>query len=276
VGRAIVLIVCLAAAGTVAAYTHYAQEQAEQTPVFTVHLPQRNADPAPPPAPRVQPQPPQRAAATPGDRASLARELQRELKRVGCYSGEISGVWTTSSRMAMKSFTDHVNATLPIDNPDYVLLSLVQAHQEMACGAPCPSGQAAIESGRCMPTAVLAKVPAGSTPEAKTEPSAEKSATANSSMVPAAAAAATALAATAAVPRGEPRAALAEGRARPAATAPPANNDAAPKSGRAERSARHSGPVPSAGVYERRSRRAANRSKPPKIVRNLLRAFGIN
>ncbi|MBX9590033.1 MAG: hypothetical protein K2X43_12060 [Hyphomonadaceae bacterium] len=256
-----------------AAYTQYSQEAAEQTPVFTVHLPQRHADPVPPAAPPAPP-PPQRATATPGDRASLARELQRELKRVGCYSGEVNGVWTTSSRMAMKSFTDHVNATLPIDNPDYVLLSLVQGHQERACGAPCPAGQAATESGRCMPSAVLAKTPASPAPEAKGEPSAEKSATTTTAVVPAAAAAA--LAATAAAPRGEPRAAAPEDRARPAAPAPPANTDRALRSGRSERSARQSGPTPSTGVYERRSRRASNSSKPPKVVRNLLRAFGIN
>src|SRR5262249_4147212 len=28
------------------------------------------------------------------DRVSLTRELQRELKRVGCYDGEVSGVWS--------------------------------------------------------------------------------------------------------------------------------------------------------------------------------------
>ena len=53
---------------------------------------------------------------------------------MGCYGGDINGVWTTSSRMAMKSFTDHVNASLPIDNPDHVLLSLVQGHRDAACG----------------------------------------------------------------------------------------------------------------------------------------------
>jgi hypothetical protein len=99
----------------------------------------------------------QKATAIPGDRASLARELQRELRRVGCYDGEINGMWTPSTRRAMKTFTDRANATLPIEQPDYVLLSLVQAHPTKACGAGCPTGQGLTEDGRCVPSAILAQ-----------------------------------------------------------------------------------------------------------------------
>lgn len=268
--RAIVLVLCLTAAGAVAGYTHYSQDSAEQTPVFTVHAPHRNADPAPPAAAPVQPSP--RATVAPGDRASLTRGLQRELKRVGCYSGEINGVWTTSSRMAMKSFTDHVNATLPIDNPDDVLLSLVQGHRDVACSAPCATGQAANENGRCTPNAVLAKGAAETAPlDAKAEPQVDKSSITTGSIVPAAAAA-TALAASAAIPKAEPKGSLPESRVRPAAVAP---DETPPKSGRPERSSRSSGPVPSERVHERRTRRTSSNSRPPKFVRNVLRAFGI-
>ena len=107
----------------------------------------------------------QRAVAVPNDRASLARALQRELQRVGCYDGEISGNWSTSTRMAMKAFTDRVNASLPTDAPDYILLSLVQRHEGRACGTGCPTGQLQSDEGRCVPSAVLAKAspkPAGS------------------------------------------------------------------------------------------------------------------
>src|SRR5262245_2389990 len=104
--RMIVLILCLASAGGIAGYTFFS-DRGEPAQVYTV-VP-RTPDPVVKPA----------AAATttidPGDRAALARALQRELKRVGCYDGEITGVWTTSSRMAMKAFTEHVNATLPVD-----------------------------------------------------------------------------------------------------------------------------------------------------------------
>ena len=65
----------------------------------------------------------------PGDRGSLAEDLQRELARVGCYDGQINGVWTTSTRQAMKAFLERVNATLPITQPDGVLLALVQGQR---------------------------------------------------------------------------------------------------------------------------------------------------
>jgi hypothetical protein len=98
--------------------------------------------------------PAQRTSTIP-DRDSLARELQRELKRVGCYEGELNGAWTTSTRKAMKAFTDRVNATLPVDRPDYILLTLVQGHQDKACGRPCPNGQGLGQDGRCLPNALL-------------------------------------------------------------------------------------------------------------------------
>ena len=41
-----------------------------------------------------------------------------ELRRVGCYGGELNGVWTPATRLAMKAFTERVNATLPVGDPD--------------------------------------------------------------------------------------------------------------------------------------------------------------
>ena len=249
--RAIVLLACLFAAAGVAAYTYYSDTRSSQTPVYTVLVPQRPPEPAAPPA---APQgAPQKAAVIPGDRASITRELQRELKRVGCYGGDITGIWTTSSRMAMKSFIDAVNAALPIDNPDQVLLSLVQQRQDTVCS-------------------IDAKAPA---PAEK-----EKSTTTLGAAVPAAAAAVGALAATT-----QPDAAKlppktgADDRPRPTAAAPapaPAEqpSKAAPQPDRAPRTAA-SGPVPAEGVYERKPRRSKQaNARPPKFVRNFLRALG--
>ncbi|MBY0559472.1 putative peptidoglycan binding domain-containing protein [Hyphomicrobium sp.] len=98
-------------------------------------------------------------SAEPGDpetRAELASDLQRELKRVGCYEGEITGAWNGSTRRAMAAFMDRANATLPTDNPDYVLLALVQSHHDLVCSAECPAGQIA-DGGRCVPRAVVAQ-----------------------------------------------------------------------------------------------------------------------
>lgn len=98
-------------------------------------------------------------------RAALAADLQRELKRVGCYGGAINGGWTTSTRRAMSAFMQRVNASLPFDEPDYILLSLVQTHDGIACGA-CPQGEQQAASGQCLPTAVLAEIDAAAKPRA--------------------------------------------------------------------------------------------------------------
>jgi hypothetical protein len=67
------------------------------------------------------------------DRASLTRALQRELKRVGCYRGDINGVWTDATRQAMTAFTERANARLPVSEPHQVLLVLVQNTQAKSC-----------------------------------------------------------------------------------------------------------------------------------------------
>lgn len=89
-------------------------------------------------------------------RVKLARELQAELRRVGCYEGNIDGDWGLSSKDAMAMFNDRVNASLPFDEPDYILLTLVQGHQGRACGLACPGGQGFDANGRCVPASVLA------------------------------------------------------------------------------------------------------------------------
>lgn len=99
----------------------------------------------------------------------LVRSIQIELARVGCYAGTIDGDWSTDTRKAMKAFNDRVNATLPIAQPDYILLTLLQGHAAKACGTLCPAGQAEAENGACLPRSVLAEsrrrsaVAAGST-----------------------------------------------------------------------------------------------------------------
>ena len=88
---------------------------------------------------------------------AIGRELQKELKRVGCYAGELNGVWTTSTRQAMVAFTDRVNAKLPTNKPDSILLALVRGYSSKVCGTPCPSGQSLGRAQECTPNALLAR-----------------------------------------------------------------------------------------------------------------------
>jgi hypothetical protein len=106
-----------------------------------------------PSEPRAAP----KAAFVPQDRDTLARELQKELRRVGCYEGALSGAWTFQTKQAMKAYLDRVNASLPVEEPDAVLYAMVQGQQDRVCGKPCPGGQGLSEDGRCVPNAILAK-----------------------------------------------------------------------------------------------------------------------
>jgi hypothetical protein len=67
------------------------------------------------------------------DDRSLARAVQRELKRAGCYDGPVNGAWSPSTRKAMGEFTGLVNARLPVDHPDPILLVLLETHDKVSC-----------------------------------------------------------------------------------------------------------------------------------------------
>jgi hypothetical protein len=54
------------------------------SPAEVVTLAPRSSEPPTPPQP----------VAIPKDRDTLARELQKELRRVGCYEGEVTGAWS--------------------------------------------------------------------------------------------------------------------------------------------------------------------------------------
>lgn len=90
-------------------------------------------------------------------KALLAREVQRELQRVGCYGGEIDGIWGPGSQRAVMAFMERVNAVLPVDDPDVFMLSLLAAEPAAVCGTRCPHGQALSQNDRCLPTTLLAQ-----------------------------------------------------------------------------------------------------------------------
>ena len=92
----------------------------------------------------------------PDARYKLVLDIQQQLRRAGCYWGRIDGSWGYATKDAMKEFTDRVNATLPLDQPDYVQLTLIQSHSDKVCGA-CPAGQSLSVSGRCVGLPITAQ-----------------------------------------------------------------------------------------------------------------------
>src|SRR3984893_9783798 len=94
------------------------------------------------------PQPTTLVPRDPDGRYKLVLDIQQQLRRVGCYWGGMDGSWGIATKGAMKEFTVRVNATLPLDEPDYVQLALIQSNGKTTCGAR-PAGQSLSESGRC-------------------------------------------------------------------------------------------------------------------------------
>ena len=73
------------------------------------------------------------------DRVELVRDLQRELSRVGCYNGSLDGQWNGATRQSMGDFLARVNARLPLNEPDSILLALVRSHADHR-DAKCRAG----------------------------------------------------------------------------------------------------------------------------------------
>ncbi len=78
----------------------------------------------------TKPAPSELTPRDPRARSKLVLEIQQELRRVGCYRGRMDGSWEYGTKNAMKEFTDHVNATLPLDQPDYIQLTLIQSQRD--------------------------------------------------------------------------------------------------------------------------------------------------
>lgn len=95
-------------------------------------------------------------ATTDEQRYRVSSEIQQELKRVGCYEGALDGEWNSATKSAMGAFLSKLNASLPHDEADYILLTMVQGHVGMACGVTCPAGQE-FAAGKCVSSTTVTK-----------------------------------------------------------------------------------------------------------------------
>lgn len=78
---------------------------------------------------------PQEPATRSSESTPLALELQKELARVGCYQGEIDGLWGPASRRAMTDFNRAAgtDATVAIPSPN--ALATVARTPDLTCNA---------------------------------------------------------------------------------------------------------------------------------------------
>lgn len=80
----------------------------------------------PPPVPAPAP--------APAPDADLARAIQSELSRVGCYQGPIDGQWGPGSARAMQNFNHWWGSAAPTDAPTTAGLHAVRAAPGLICG----------------------------------------------------------------------------------------------------------------------------------------------
>jgi uncharacterized caspase-like protein len=91
------------------------------------------APPSPPTVVAALPEQAKSAVTAPGDKGALALDVQKELKRVGCYSGEVDGKWGDGTRTALKNFATSAKITLSTDEPTQSALDFLSASKEDTC-----------------------------------------------------------------------------------------------------------------------------------------------
>ena len=121
------------------------------------------------------PKTPPTATATVPDRTELARSLQLELKRVGCFEGNIDGEFGNATRAAFRNFVKLAALSLPTEDVTADAVRAVRAFNKRVCPLSCPTGERAdgdrcvrivcpagqvLKDGACEPNRPLAKGPA--------------------------------------------------------------------------------------------------------------------
>jgi hypothetical protein len=97
------------------------------------------------PPPRSEPTPVPVGPA-PGE---IARLMQTELARVGCYSGAINGDWNTASRRAVEAFNKSASAKIDSKTASLEGVDKVRDKQARVCPLECDSGFKA-EDNKCV------------------------------------------------------------------------------------------------------------------------------
>lgn len=69
------------------------------------------------------------------ERKALILGIQRSLTRAGCYRGAMTGLWASDTKEALSAFLVAANARLPIQQPDDILLHLVNGADHATCTA---------------------------------------------------------------------------------------------------------------------------------------------
>jgi outer membrane protein assembly factor BamD (BamD/ComL family) len=93
-------------------------------------------------------EPAKSTVADPLDRHEMARQLQMELKRVGCFDGAADGEFSNPTRTALRTFARFTMLSIP-DDLSLDALKAVRGIDKRICPLVCQSGERA-EGDRCV------------------------------------------------------------------------------------------------------------------------------
>jgi hypothetical protein len=88
----------------------------------------RTAEPAAPAAPQL-------------DKGEIARLVQLELKRVGCFDGAVNGEFGTSTRTALRNFAKLASVSMPDSELSLDTLKVIRGINKRICPLQCKAGQ---------------------------------------------------------------------------------------------------------------------------------------
>ena len=88
-------------------------------------------------------------AALPTNSADMIKSLQGELKRVGCYSGEIDGRWSGASQRSLGNFNQHARTKIDTRHASLDALDAIKSRSERVCPLTCGRDQRA-EGEQCV------------------------------------------------------------------------------------------------------------------------------
>lgn len=83
------------------------------------------------------------------DPAALAKTLQNELKRVGCYAGDADGTWGAKSQSALELFVHESKADVATGQVSLAALQVVGRQKERVCPLLCAAGERESD-GKCV------------------------------------------------------------------------------------------------------------------------------
>ena len=86
---------------------------------------------------------------SPSGTSTLARDIQAELKRLGCFVGDPDTTWTTKASEALARYLKAAKQALPSEGLTTVFLERLKWTPTRTCPTPCGSGQK-LADGKCI------------------------------------------------------------------------------------------------------------------------------